>query len=634
MILKKALFIALAVSLLAGLGSSFLPGRASAFTPNYNQSNLIDNGTFLNKNTMSAGQIQTFLNSVGSGIKNYSDIERCSTRTAPYYHHCNQRISAAQIIYDAGQAYGINPRAIIATIQKEEGLITNPDPSSFAITHAMGYGCPDSGGCSGYSGFFNQVDNGTWQFRVDYELSSGHSWWGYSPADYPCAGSTRYYTPGLLPGNTVSFKDDYGTVYKRFKLDNASTGTLYCYTPHAYPGSSREYYSGSYWFVYYFQKWFGSTQSTSPYAGIVESRSSYSDSARTRSFSEVPTVTPNGKYYLRITARNIGYQSWSQSFMHVGTSGPRDRTSAFQDSSWISPTRPGASTESSVAPGDVATFDFILEAPPQTGSYKECFGLVADGHAWLHVSDVCYNLNVVAPIAAPNSTHTGLTAGQMLHTGEYLLSPDTLSTFVLQKDGNLVLYSGYRSVWNAHTAGKPSSYAVMQADGNLVLYDKNSNALWNSRTNHNSGSYLTLQSDGNLVIYKSSTPLWNTNTVHNPNLLGYVSTTLPTATLYPGQPLETADRRFKLVLQNDGNLVLYSPNRATWNSRTANKDSAYLKMQADGNMVIYDSSDHPLWDTNTYHHSGVHLVVQPDGNLVLYDGRNNPVWNTMTNGVQ
>lgn len=630
---KKALFIILAATLLAGMGSAFLPGKTSAFSPNYNQSDLIDNGTFLNKNTMSAGQIQSFLNSVGSGIKNYSDVERCSSKTAPYYHHCNQRISAAQIIYDAAQAYSINPRAIIATMQKEEGLITNPNPTSSEITYAMGYGCPDSGGCSGYAGFFNQVDNGTWQFRVDYELSSGHSWWGYSPSDYPCKSSTRYYTPGLLPGNTVSFKDDYGTTYKTFKLNNASTATLYCYTPHAYAGSSREYYSGSYWFVYYFQKWFGSTNATSAYAAIVESHSVYSDSGRTRLFTEVPTVAPRGNYYVRITARNIGYQTWSQSYLHTGTVNPKDRSSSFYDNTWLNTARPGGMTEASVAPGDTGTFDFLLRAPSQTGSYTECFALVADGFAWLNNTTVCFSLNVVTSVAASNTTNTGLTSNKSIGVGQYLLSPDTQTILLLQRDGNLVIYSNFKARWSTGTVGKASNKLVMQPDGNLVLYDKSGRALWNTHTNGNNGDYLTLQTDGNLVTYSSSnSALWSSNTVQNPNHLSYVNTAMRRGVMYPNQMLVTANRTYYLVLQANGDLVLYSTNRAIWHSRTMNK-GAYLALQSDGNLVIYNSSGKAVWNTNTAHHPGSKLVVQQDGNLVLYDPHGKPLWNTHTSGV-
>lgn len=244
------------------------PSYASAASLDYTD-HPMDDSLFRASFTMTAQDIQNFLVSKNSGLTNFSDIEDCGSSSGAHYsfyatyYHCGTRQVAAQIIYDAAQAYGINPQAILATMQKEQSLITTPNPTASQLNYAMGYGCPDSGGCS-FAGFFNQVDNGTWQFRTDYELSSGNNYWGYTPASYPCNHATRYYNNPLVPGQDVIFIDDYGTGYARFVIPNASTATLYCYTPHVFPGSAKEYYSGSYWFVYYFAQWFGG--SATPFA--------------------------------------------------------------------------------------------------------------------------------------------------------------------------------------------------------------------------------------------------------------------------------------------------------------------------------------------------------------------------------
>lgn len=219
--------------------------------------------------TMTPANIQSFLESKGSGLATFSDLEDCGPANGAHYafydtyYDCGVRTSASKIIWDSAQAYGINPQVILATLQKEQSIVTTPNPTSYQYNYAMGYGCPDSGSCS-YAGFFNQVDNGTWQFRVDMELSSNNNYWGYSPSSYPCNGPTRYYSAALKPGNDVTFMDEYGTGYARFVIPNASTATLYCYTPHVFPGSTRQYFSGSYNFVYYFLRWFG--ESSAPYA--------------------------------------------------------------------------------------------------------------------------------------------------------------------------------------------------------------------------------------------------------------------------------------------------------------------------------------------------------------------------------
>ena len=64
-----------------------------------------------------------------------------------------------------------------------------------------------------------------------------------------------------------------------------------------------------------------------------------------------------------------------------------------------------------------------------------------------------------------------------------------------------------------------------------------------------------------------------------------------------------------LAVQDDGNLVLYSPTikgkneNPKWASDTYGKDkNPRLEMQDDGNLVLYSSHNHPLWASNTNGH--------------------------------
>ncbi|MGC1177245.1 MAG: hypothetical protein WA843_04195 [Candidatus Saccharimonadales bacterium] len=276
--LKPKIILILFISVAASVAFSLFGGasRASALSldPSNYTYDVTDDAAFRDNGSMSAASIQAFLNSQGGGLANFRDVENCGSTSGSHYSYythyysCGTTQVAAQIIFDAAQAYGINPQAIIATLQKEQSLITTPNPTASQLNFAMGYGCPDSGGCS-YAGFFNQVDNGTWQLRTDMELGSGNNWWGYTPASYPCNGGTRYYSTALKGGNTVTFYDDNGTPYNTLTLNDMSTATLYCYTPHVYNnpngqfglpryGSTGQYYTGSYNFAYYYSLWFGS----------------------------------------------------------------------------------------------------------------------------------------------------------------------------------------------------------------------------------------------------------------------------------------------------------------------------------------------------------------------------------------
>lgn len=95
---------------------------------------------------------------------------------------------------------------------------------------------------------------------------------------------------------------------------------------------------------------------------------------------------------------------------------------------------------------------------------------------------------------------------------------------------------------------------------------------------------------------------------------------MPPNQLSPGQSLTSANGRYTLTLQTDGNLVLYRGTTALWSTKTSGKPVSQAAMQADGNLVLYDAQGHPLWYSGTNGHPGAFLVVQDDGNVVLYVG--------------
>ncbi len=81
-----------------------------------------------------------------------------------------------------------------------------------------------------------------------------------------------------------------------------------------------------------------------------------------------------------LTMKNTGTKNWGSS-TRLGTTGPRDRASAFADSTWVSSSRLDA-VSGTVAPGGDYKFQFDLRAPEKPGLYDEHFGLVEDGVAW------------------------------------------------------------------------------------------------------------------------------------------------------------------------------------------------------------------------------------------------------------
>ena len=101
--------------------------------------------------------------------------------------------------------------------------------------------------------------------------------------------------------------------------------------------------------------------------------------------------------------------------------------------------------------------------------------------------------------------------------------------------------------------------------------------------------------------------------------------------LWKNNKLISDNGRYTLVLNDDGNLVVYKGhNKPLWVSNTAGKDAKYAKMQPDGNFVIYTYKNKVLWHTNTHGNKGAYLVMQNDGNVVIYSKSGKAIWNSST----
>jgi hypothetical protein len=96
--------------------------------------------------------------------------------------------------------------------------------------------------------------------------------------------------------------------------------------------------------------------------------------------------------------------------------------------------------------------------------------------------------------------------------------------------------------------------------------------------------------------------------------------------LTPGQSLaqgayaSSCNGEYMLLMQGDGNVVLYEGSTVLWATGTNGAGGTHLDMQTDGNLVLYTASQAPVWATNTSGHPGAYLAVQEDGNIVVYDG--------------
>jgi exopolysaccharide biosynthesis protein len=210
-----------------------------------------------------------------------------------------------------------------------------------------------------------------------------------------------------------------------------------------------------------------------------------------------------------------------------------------------------------------------------------------------------------------------LVEGLTLQAGDFLRSADRRFSFVMQGDGNLVEYdaSGH-ALWASHTSGA-GAYAVLQGDGNFVVY-QGGQARWSSNSADFSDVQLRLQNDGNVVAYSQGLAVWASS-------VGYLGGRLASSThMDPGDIRRSPNHRYYLVMQGDGNLVLYEVGGgALWASHTSGDN--YAAMQGDGNLVVYRHGGSALWSSNTAGKNGARLEVQSDSNLVIYQG-DTPVW--------
>lgn len=95
--------------------------------------------------------------------------------------------------------------------------------------------------------------------------------------------------------------------------------------------------------------------------------------------------------------------------------------------------------------------------------------------------------------------------------------------------------------------------------------------------------------------------------------------------------ITSPNANYSLVMQGDGNLVLYQFDYTPFFATATNGNQvtgAY--MQEDGNFVVYSANNQPLWSSMTAGNPRSHLVMQDDGNVVIYDPHQVAIWSTGT----
>jgi hypothetical protein len=95
-----------------------------------------------------------------------------------------------------------------------------------------------------------------------------------------------------------------------------------------------------------------------------------------------------------------------------------------------------------------------------------------------------------------------------------------------------------------------------------------------------------------------------------------------------GQTLVSTNRRYRLLYQSDGNLVLYddTDRTAPWATHTGGTSPGRAELQGDGNFVLYDGAGAVHFASNTPGFPNARMLLQNDGNIVIYASNGQPVW--------
>lgn len=162
--------------------------------------NIITDQELFDKDSLSQAAIQHFLERKNSVLARYSQIVN------------GQAKKASEIIWEISQLHGINPKFLLATLEKEQGLLHKSHATEKELDWATGYGCYGGQCNSKYKGFYDQVESSAITQKIYVEKAS---------------------TFAFQVGKTTKTFDGYNLTPK-----NQATANLYIYTP--YVGYSPE----------------------------------------------------------------------------------------------------------------------------------------------------------------------------------------------------------------------------------------------------------------------------------------------------------------------------------------------------------------------------------------------------------
>ena len=401
------------------------PLATAAFNPN----RVIDDVIFDNATAMSAGEIDVFLNSRSQSCisTNSGFASKIPSGYSPSGGFTYGGFgSAGQVIATASQVYGINPKVLLVTLEKEQSLVTgrdnfasycnNGDEHKYAS--AAGYGCLDGGAVYNWSGvslyrrggvehtttgstcvnssikagFSQQVIRAAWLLKFGQQRSLGNIDWAvisgsWDNSDDPQSCYSGPITEGYrqtCPSGPSVYYDGLKTIDGApVHMDTGATAALYWYTPH---------FHGNQVFVSLFEGWFGPTQGD-PFSWNVVETHIY-DAGKNVEISPAH-LRPGDRVLVSLKVRNSGTEIWYRDGpnpIRLGTDRSLNHSSLYCDDSWLSCNRVAKLREVALTPGQEGHFEFYFTAPRfTTGEFREYFRPLLENRSWM-TNDIGFHI--------------------------------------------------------------------------------------------------------------------------------------------------------------------------------------------------------------------------------------------------
>ncbi len=225
---RRLALLAIALLMAAGGALGAAPG-AEARTPpaglgGFAPGNLISDARMFAGTSMSAAQVDTFLDQRGASCTRGSDGADClkdltmDTPQRAKNAYCAaipaaKGASAGRIIADVARACSISPRVLLTMLQKEQGLVTTRNATPKMLREALGFGCPDFQACDPrYAGFAQQIYNAGVRLQEYGDAKRGYRYQSGRTYDIQ-------YSPYAFCG------------HGKVTIANRATAALYNYTP-------------------------------------------------------------------------------------------------------------------------------------------------------------------------------------------------------------------------------------------------------------------------------------------------------------------------------------------------------------------------------------------------------------------